>query len=110
MDSEHWNLVAETRELIEHTRQEISQLREELRSAWNTVGQSQRLLSHVERRRSLLHSSSNSKRRSSERGTHRHPCLSALETIDPMSATSTSAVGYWEYRRARRASLEARMR
>ena len=59
MDSEHRDLVVKTRELIEHTRQEISQLREELRSAWNTVGQSQRLLSHVERRRrSLLHSSS----------------------------------------------------
>jgi len=71
LDSEHRNLVVKTRELIEHTRQEISQLREELQSGWNAVGQSQRLLSRVERRRrSLLHSSSNSKRRSSERGTH----------------------------------------
>ena len=52
MESEHRDLVVKTRELIEHTRQEISQLREELRSAWNAVAQSQRLLSHVERRRS----------------------------------------------------------
>ena len=70
MNSEYRDLVAETRELIDHTRQEISQLREELRSAWNAVGQSQRLLSRVERRRRSLLQSSNSKRRRSERGTH----------------------------------------
>jgi len=41
--------MIETRGLIEHTRREISQLREELQSAWNAVGQSQKLLSRVER-------------------------------------------------------------
>jgi hypothetical protein len=51
MDSETRALVIKTRELIEHTRHEISQLREELQSAWNTVDQSQRLLSRVERQR-----------------------------------------------------------
>jgi hypothetical protein len=62
MDSEHRDLMVKTRELVEHTRQEISQQREELQSAWNAVGQSQRLLSRVGRqRRSLLVSSIRSK-------------------------------------------------
>ena len=62
MDSEHDTLIIKTRELIEHTRREISQLREELQSAWNTVDQSQRLLSRAERqRRSLAVSSIKSK-------------------------------------------------
>jgi hypothetical protein len=51
MDSEHLALVIKTRELIKHSRYEISQLREELQSAWNTVDQSQRLLSRVDRQR-----------------------------------------------------------
>jgi hypothetical protein len=62
VDLEHDTLIIKTRELIEHTRREISQLRDELRSAWNTVDQSQRLLSRAERqRRSLLVSSIKSK-------------------------------------------------
>jgi len=51
MDSEHRALVFKTRELIEHSRHEISQLREELQSTWNTVDQSQKLLSRIERQR-----------------------------------------------------------
>ena len=54
MDSEHDTLIIKTRELIEHTRREISQLRDELQSAWNTVDQSQRLLSRAERQRRSL--------------------------------------------------------
>jgi len=62
VDSEHDTLIIKTRELIEHTRREISQLRDELQSAWNTVDQSQRLLSRAERqRRSLPVSSIKSK-------------------------------------------------
>jgi hypothetical protein len=62
VDLEQDTLIIKTRELIEHTRREISQLRDELRSAWNTVDQSQRLLSRAERqRRSLLVSSIKSK-------------------------------------------------
>jgi LytS/YehU family sensor histidine kinase len=62
VDLEHDTLIIKTRELIEHTRREISQLRDELQSAWNTVDQSQRLLSRAERqRRSLLVSSIKSK-------------------------------------------------
>ena len=37
MDSEHHSLLIKTRALIETTRYEISQLREEIQSAWNTV-------------------------------------------------------------------------
>jgi len=51
MESEHRDLMIKTRGLIKHTRHEISQLREELQSAWNAVGQSQKLLSRVERHR-----------------------------------------------------------
>jgi hypothetical protein len=51
MDPEHRDLMIKTLILINHTRHEISQLREELQSAWNAVGQSQRLLSRVERHR-----------------------------------------------------------
>ena len=54
MNSEHDTLIIKTRELIEHTRREISQLRDELQSAWNTVDQSQRLLSRAERQRMSL--------------------------------------------------------
>jgi hypothetical protein len=62
VDLEHDTLIIKTRELIEHTRREISQLRDELLLAWNTVDQSQRLLSRAERqRRSLLVSSIKSK-------------------------------------------------
>ena len=62
MDSEHDTLIVKTRELIEHTRREISQLRQELQSAWNTVDQSQRVLLRAERqRRSLSVSSIKSK-------------------------------------------------
>jgi LytS/YehU family sensor histidine kinase len=62
VDLEQDTLIIKTRELIEHTRREISQLRDELQSAWNTVDQSQRLLSRAERqRRSLLVSSIKSK-------------------------------------------------
>jgi LytS/YehU family sensor histidine kinase len=62
VDLEHDTLIIKTRELIEHTRREISQLRDELQLAWNTVDQSQRLLSRAERqRRSLLVSSIKSK-------------------------------------------------
>ena len=54
MDSEHRALIIKTRELIEHTRFEILQLREEVQSAWNAVDQAQRLLSRAEwQRRSL---------------------------------------------------------
>jgi hypothetical protein len=48
MDSEHHSLLIKTRALIETTRYEISQLREEIRSAWNTIDRSQRLLSRTE--------------------------------------------------------------
>jgi hypothetical protein len=53
MDSEHRNLMIKTLSLINHTRHEISQLHEEVQSSWNAVGQSQRLLSRVERHRQL---------------------------------------------------------
>jgi len=48
MDSEHHALLIKTRALIETTRHEISQLREEIQSAWNTIDRSQRLLSRTE--------------------------------------------------------------
>ena len=48
MDSEHHSLLIKTRALIETTRYEISQLREEIASAWNTIDRSQRLLSRTE--------------------------------------------------------------
>jgi len=48
MDSEHHSLLIKTRALIETTRYEISQLHEEIQSAWNTIDQSQRLLSRTE--------------------------------------------------------------
>jgi hypothetical protein len=48
MDSEHHDLMTKTRALIETTRREISQLREEIQSAWNTIDRSQRLLSRTE--------------------------------------------------------------
>jgi hypothetical protein len=48
MDSEHQSLLIKTRALIETTRYEISQLREEIQSAWNTIDRSQRLLSRTE--------------------------------------------------------------
>jgi len=53
MDAEHRAIMTKTRELIELTRREISQLREELQLAWNSVEQSQKLLSRVERQRRL---------------------------------------------------------
>ena len=52
MDPEHRTLMIKTRDLIEVTRHEISQLREEIQSAWKTIDQSQRLLSRAERWRS----------------------------------------------------------
>jgi hypothetical protein len=48
MDSEHLDLMTKTRALIETTRREILQLREEIQSAWNTIDRSQRLLSRTE--------------------------------------------------------------
>jgi len=48
MDSQHRDLMTKTRALIETTRYEISQLREEIQSAWNTIDRSQRLLSRTE--------------------------------------------------------------
>ena len=48
MDSEHQTLLIQTRALIETTRHEISQLREEIQSTWNTIDRSQRLLSRTE--------------------------------------------------------------
>jgi hypothetical protein len=48
MDSEHHALLIKTRALIETTRHEILQLREEIASAWNTIDRSQRLLSRTE--------------------------------------------------------------
>jgi len=48
MDPEHLELVTKTRALIETTRSEILQLREEIQSAWNTIDRSQRLLSRTE--------------------------------------------------------------
>jgi len=48
MDSEHRDLMIKTRALIETTRSEISQLREEIQSAWTTIDRSQRLLSRTE--------------------------------------------------------------
>jgi hypothetical protein len=48
MDSEHHTLLIKTRALIETTRYEILQLREEIQSAWNTIDRSQRLLSRTE--------------------------------------------------------------
>ena len=48
MDSEHHSLLIKTRALIETIRYEISQLREEIASAWNTIDRSQRLLSRTE--------------------------------------------------------------
>ena len=54
MDEEHRTLMIKTRDLIEVTRHEIAQLRQEIQSARDTVDQSQRLLSRAElRRRSL---------------------------------------------------------
>ena len=37
MDSEHREVLFKTRALIEKTRREISQLHEEIRSAWRTI-------------------------------------------------------------------------
>ncbi len=48
MDSEHHSLLIKTRALIETTRYEISQLREEIASAWNRIDRSQRLWSRTE--------------------------------------------------------------
>jgi len=48
MDAEQQARVIKTRALIETTRHEISQLREEIGLAWNTVNQSQKLLSRTE--------------------------------------------------------------
>jgi len=48
MDPEHRTLMIKTRDLIEVTRHEISQLREEIQLAWKTIDQSQRLLSRAE--------------------------------------------------------------
>jgi homoserine kinase len=45
MNSEHRVLMIKTRELIEHTRRELAQLREEIQTAQDTIDQSQRLLS-----------------------------------------------------------------
>jgi hypothetical protein len=48
MDSEHRVLMIKTRELIEHTRRELWQLREEIQTTRDTVDQSHRLLSGTE--------------------------------------------------------------
>ena len=48
MDLEHRTLLIKTRNLIEETRHEVSQLHDEIQSAWKTVDQSQRLLSRTE--------------------------------------------------------------
>jgi hypothetical protein len=48
MDSEHRDLMTKTRALIETTRSEIAQLREEIQSAWTTIDRSQRVLSRIE--------------------------------------------------------------
>ena len=45
MDSEHRDLLMKTWELIETTREEVLQLREEIELARNTVARSQKLLS-----------------------------------------------------------------
>jgi hypothetical protein len=47
-DSEHRALLIKTGELIEHTRPELSRLREEIETARDTVDRSQRLLSRTE--------------------------------------------------------------
>jgi len=47
MDSEHKARLIKTRELIETTRHEIAQLRDEIGLARDTVDQSQRLLSRT---------------------------------------------------------------
>ena len=48
MDSEHRVLMIKTRELIEITRHEISQLQKEIQSARDTIDQSQKLLLRTE--------------------------------------------------------------
>ena len=48
MDAEHHALMTKTQELIETTRREILQLRQEIQAAWDTIDRSQRLLSRTE--------------------------------------------------------------
>jgi len=47
MDSEHRVLMTKSRELIDITRREILELRDEIASARDTIEQSQRLLSRA---------------------------------------------------------------
>jgi hypothetical protein len=48
MDSEHRTLMTKSRELIDVTRREILELRDEIASARDTIDQSQRLLCRIE--------------------------------------------------------------
>jgi hypothetical protein len=48
MDLEHRDLMIRTRELIEATRREILELRQEIQLAQDTIDQSQKLLSRTE--------------------------------------------------------------